>query len=53
MVDEVVVVVTATHWLATQLLPGSQVPHSCGMPQPLSIEPHCAESAAQSCGEQQ
>jgi len=48
----VVVVVPATHWLFTQLLPGSQSPHWIGIPQPLSISPHCLFCSAQSCWSQ-
>jgi hypothetical protein len=49
-VVEVVVVVPATHWLLTQLLPGSQPPHWIGTPQPLSTSPHCAPRPGQSDG---
>src|SRR5258707_1034735 len=55
VVDDVVVVVVvvpATHWLSVQTLPGSKSPHWIGVPQPLSIEPHCALSAGQSCAAQ-
>ncbi len=53
LVVVVEVVVPATHWLPSQLLPGSQPPHWIGRPQPLSISPHCAPSAGQSIGWQQ
>lgn len=48
----VVVVVPATHWLLTQLLPGSHDPHSSGVPQPSSSSPHWAFSAAHEVGAQ-
>jgi len=52
VVEVVVVVVPATHWLLTQLLPGSHVPQLSGVPQPSLISPHCAFSAAQLVGAQ-
>jgi hypothetical protein len=51
VVDDVVVV-TNTHWLSMH----SPLPHSpqgIGVPQPLSISPHCAPTLAQSWGLQQ
>jgi hypothetical protein len=49
----VVVVEAGTHWLPAHTEPGSQVPHSIGTPQPLSIDPHCALRPGQSDGAQQ
>jgi len=43
-----VVVVPTSQVLFTQVAPGPQTPHWIGRPQPLSISPHCAPSAAQS-----
>jgi len=52
VVEVVVVVVPATHWLLVHVLPGSHVPQFSGVPQPSLISPHCALSAAQLVGAQ-
>jgi hypothetical protein len=48
----VVVVVPVTHWLFSQMLPGSHVPQLSGVPQPSLISPHWALSAAHEVGPQ-
>jgi len=54
VVDVVVVVEPETHWLLpSQNEPGSQPPHSMGVPQPSSMVPHCALSSGQFFGWQQ
>jgi len=49
----VVVVVDSTHWLFTQSLPGSHVPHWIGTPQELSVSPHWAPTSGHDLGVQQ